>query len=324
MYRDKEKQRKNKREYYYKNREKKIATHREYRLKHPGLYKKYSEKRKIKRVLIREKRIAQGLQSLAKTVAGLGGIYWTKERIFADALKYKTRSEWYRASPSAVIAAKKLGIYKDATKHMFYAGSKFKRCVYTILLQKQKIVYVGLTLNFEERISAHLCTKRFKDLITLYGRNSIETKKITEFIPIEEARKYETKLINDYETNGWKILNKTIGGEVGGSASKWSRKKILETTNGYKSFRRWREENGLAYDRARRMGNLLEEIRKILPNDYNIKPRTKWTDEAIYEEALKFKSFKEFKHNSSSCYQAARKYNILHLATKHMTRRKGY
>lgn len=282
----------------------------------------YYSKNKVllskKRALLREKRIAQGLQNLANTVAGLGGRYWTKERILADALKYKTRNQWAKASGSARIAAKKLGIYEEAVKHMSYAGNNFRRCVYTILLQKQKIAYVGLTFNFERRIYDHLRTERFRDLITLYERNSIETKKITEYIPIEEARKYETKLINDYETNGWRILNKTIGGEVGATANKWPRERILKTTNGYKSFRRWREENGLAYDRARRMGNLLEEIRKILPNDYNIKPQTKWTKEAILKEALKFKTQKEFRLNSLTCYQSARKYKIFHLAVKHM------
>ena len=318
MYRDKEKQRKNKREYYYKNREKKLAIGKEYRLKNRGSYKKYSEKRKIERDLIREKRITQGLQNLANTVAGLGGRYWTKERILADALKYKTRTEWAKASGSAVIAAKKLGIYKEAVKDMSYAGNKFKRCVYIILLPEQKIAYVGLTFNFKVRINLHLSTKRIKDLIVLYGRKSIKIKQITKYVSTEEAVKLETKLINDFEVSGWKILNKTIGGERGGSAKKWPKERILETTNGYKSFRKWREENGLAYDCARRFGNLLEEIRKILPNDYNIKPRTKWTNEAILKEALRFKTLKEFRLNSLSCYQAARKYKILHLAVKHM------
>ena len=77
----------------------------------------YYSKNKVllskKRALLREKRITQGLQNLANTVAGLGGRYWTKERILADALKYKTRNEWAKASGGAFIAAKKLGIYEE-------------------------------------------------------------------------------------------------------------------------------------------------------------------------------------------------------------------
>lgn len=307
--------------FYLNNKEKILVKAKEYRLKNPELQKKDSLKRREKRALLRNKRIAAGLQSIAHTTAGLGGRYWTKEKIFEDVLKYKIRTEWHRASPSAVDAAKKLGIYKDATKHMFYAGSRFRRCVYTILLPKQKLAYIGLTFNFKRRSYEHLQTKRFKDLITFYGRESIEMKKITEYLDIEEAVKYEAKLINDFKIDGWKMLNKTVGGEVGATAKKWTREKILETTIGYNSFRKWREDNEKAYNAVRHMGvgNLLKEIRKILPEDYwNRKIIRKWTKEAVLKEALKFKTRSQWLKFSEYSYHAAKRYKCFEEAVRHM------
>ena len=44
--------------------------------------------------------------------------YWTKERITADAKRFKTKTEWKLHSSGAVIAARKLNIHAECTAHM--------------------------------------------------------------------------------------------------------------------------------------------------------------------------------------------------------------
>ena len=44
--------------------------------------------------------------------------YWTFERIHTEALKYETRSAFYKGSPSAYNAARRLGIMDEVCAHM--------------------------------------------------------------------------------------------------------------------------------------------------------------------------------------------------------------
>lgn len=57
--------------------------------------------------------------NLSKT-GGLGGttIKWTKEKIFENAKKFKTRSEWSKRGRGAYAAARQMKIMDEATKHM--------------------------------------------------------------------------------------------------------------------------------------------------------------------------------------------------------------
>ena len=43
---------------------------------------------------------------------------WTKEKILEDALKYKSKGDWWEQSRSAYYAAKRLGIFEDVVGHM--------------------------------------------------------------------------------------------------------------------------------------------------------------------------------------------------------------
>lgn len=285
----------------------------------PEINIKNNEKRREKRDLIREKKISQGL------IMGENKPhkYWTPERIFLEAAKYNSRSAWNDGSAGSYFASKKLGIYDEATKHMSYIGNKYKRCIYRILLPKQNLAYIGLTFNFKQRIRDHLKTKRFKDLISLYGRQSIEIKQITQYLDTEEAAKYETKLINVFKANGWKMLNAKPGGGIGGKEIVWSREKILETTQNYNSFKNWRKNNHLAYNAARPNKKLMEEIYKILPEDYKKIPIRKWTREAVMHEALKFKTKNQWHEVSPSSYDAAKKFKIFEDAISHMKKPKS-
>jgi len=280
---------------------------------------KYNEKKREKRDFIREKKISQGLIMGENKPSK----YWAHERIFLEAAKYNSRSEWNDGSAGSYFAAKRLGIYDEATKHMSSNGNKYKRCIYRILLPKQNLAYIGLTFNFKKRIKDHLETKRFKDLIKLYGRQSIEIKQITQYLDTEEAAKYETKLINVFKVNGWKMLNAKAGGGIGGKEIVWSREKILETTKNYNSYKNWRKNNHLAYAAALPNKKLMEEIYRILPDDYKKKPIWKWTNEAIMQEALKFKNKSKWQETSPSSYDAAKKNKIFNEATNHMKKAKS-
>ena len=47
-----------------------------------------------------------------------GNIFWTKEKVLKDALKYKKRIDWQKKSRGVWGAAKRIGCYEEATVHM--------------------------------------------------------------------------------------------------------------------------------------------------------------------------------------------------------------
>lgn len=285
----------------------------------PEIKIKYNEKKREKRDLIREKKISQGI-IIGKNMPSK---YWSNDRILLEAAKYKTKAEWYKFSAGSYMASKRLNLFEEATKHMSSIGNKYKRCIYRILLPKQNLAYIGLTFNFKQRIRDHLQTKRFKDLISLYGRQSIEIKQITQYLDTEEAAKYESKLINVFKANSWKMLNAKAGGGIGGKEIIWSKEKVLETTQNYNSYKNWRKNNHLAYAAARPNKKLMKEIYKILPDDYKKKSIWKWTREAVMHEALKFKTKSQWHEVSPSSYDAAKKFKIFEDVISHMKKPKS-
>lgn len=51
-----------------------------------------------------------------------GNIFWTKDKILKEALKFKKRIDFQNRSKGAYQAAKRVGCYKEAISHM----KKFK------------------------------------------------------------------------------------------------------------------------------------------------------------------------------------------------------
>ena len=61
-------------------------------------------------------------------------------------------------------AASKYGWLNEATKHMGLMGSRYYRCLYTIKIKGKKLIYVGLTYNFDQRIKDHLKLKDLRNI----------------------------------------------------------------------------------------------------------------------------------------------------------------
>jgi predicted GIY-YIG superfamily endonuclease len=272
---------------------------------------KYNLNRREKRRLNREKKIALGLPLGTRKPM----FYWTRERILDEALKYKTKQEWALRSPGSYDAAKGIpNLYKEATKHMVLVGSKFKRCLYSITIQREKLVYIGLTFNLKQRVTAHLNTKRFVNLIKKYGRGALKIKQETEYLESNFAAKLEIVLIKNFRKDGWNVLNIARGGSLGGTTIKWTEKNILISLENQKSFKDWRENHPSGYSALLKNKKLKEKVHSTLPRGSTLK----WTKGLIIKEALKFKTRSEWARKSYGSYVAAKRFGILEEVSKHM------
>jgi len=234
-------------------------------------------------------------------------LFWTKEKCAEEALKYNSRSEFEKGSPSAYVKSGKMGWKDEICLHMNTNGNKYNRCVYAIEFSDNH-VYIGLTYDFEKRFSQHLNDIRNNSIVLRHfkksGLNPI-IKKLTNYIDVEEASKIEKLKVDEYFKNGWCILNIAKCGNVGGKTVKWTKEKCFIEALKYETRGEFKNKSPFSYNAARR-NKWLDEI--CLHMHYKLK---NWNIFSCEEESKKFKSKQEFKNKSSGAYGYAYNNNLL-------------
>ena len=147
--------------------------------------------------------------------------YWTKERVYEEALKYKTRYEFAVGSPGAWNAAQRNGWLDEVCTHMEFVGSRYERAVYFIRSNVEKIGYIGLSMAPKKRYRQHLKTNH-KNLRPLL-QNPHEIEILTAFMLKDEAAKMGVAMIKKFKSEGWTLLNSKTGGGLGGSELIWTK-----------------------------------------------------------------------------------------------------
>ena len=144
--------------------------------------------------------------------------YWNNiENCQIRALKYQTKTEFFKYSPHVYTISRKNGWLDDICQHMIPIGSKYKRCIYSYEFADNH-VYVGLTYNLNKR--KHNRDQDNCDAVTIYKNktNLIPTiKQLTEYLPVKDAIKLEGKYLRKYINEGWIALNRCKTGGIGGS-----------------------------------------------------------------------------------------------------------
>ena len=238
--------------------------------------------------------------------------YWTKERCQKEALKYKTRSEFNKGSISAYSKAWDYKWLDEICGHMDIIGNKYNRCIYSYEFV-DNYVYVGLTYNIEERKKQH--DKRGPVKNHILKTDNLPTLKIlTDYISNELAIIKESEFLEYYISNNWKILNSVKTGALGGGKTKWTKEKCKEEALKYNNIKNYRK-GSLSYRTAVR-NNWLDEICGHMNRVK--KPFKYWTKEKCKEEALNFKTRKEFENEFPGGYAASRINGWLDEVCSHM------
>jgi predicted GIY-YIG superfamily endonuclease len=230
---------------------------------------------------------------------------WTKSRVIASALKFKTKTEWLMAVPTAYHKSVKYNWHNEATAHMHAMGNKYSRLVYAIKIKKYNLIYVGLTGNPKRRFRDHLKTKRFKSLIKKVGQENIEFELLTDFLSVDKAASMEAKFINKFSLDGYELLNKAKAGGLGGITIKWTDEAILRDARKYESVMEWVKAPGGAYTQASTRG-LLKKATSHLKRQMRT-PGT-WTFAEVIERSKVFDSTSAWRKQDPSSYNAAKRY----------------
>jgi predicted GIY-YIG superfamily endonuclease len=236
--------------------------------------------------------------------------YWNKEMCREEALKCKTRKEFYENHSSAYSSASLNGWLDEITTHFKRIGNWVFRCVYVYEFP-DNFAYVGLTYNLHKRNVNRRLNK--KDGVTKHiNETNLQPiiKQLTEFIPINDAVDLEREYIKKYKENGWNLLNIKRGGETGGGLVIWTFEMCRLEALKYKTKKDFYTNSPKAYSAVCKH-NWHKELTGHMPT-------RKYDKNKCHEIALKCKSRKEFWKNHCGVAAAAKRNGWYDEITAHM------
>jgi hypothetical protein len=184
-------------------------------------------------------------------------------------------------------------------------GNRFNRLVYVYEFPDNH-VYVGLTYNKKKRELGHFDLENPRSQVARHILSTSltpEYKEVSTYINAEDAANLENCTIEKYRSDGWNILNKQKGGNLGACRrTDWTMEKIRELAKPYKGREDFKKHHKNVYQIAQKYG-WLDDVFKGVP----IVDNTKWTYEKTKEFAKQFKTKSQLKYASQSAYHQARR-----------------
>jgi hypothetical protein len=236
---------------------------------------------------------------------------WTEEKLVEIISQYDTREELKKNNSPAFHASAKKGLLLKFFPNNY---SKRFRHLYVFLFQNSNVAYVGLTCNVNERYKSHLNPNRRSPVFKYINKTNetFEFKVLTD-TPLPEliAAEKECDIIYEYRLNGWTLLNKKKGGDLGGF-SIWTYEKLKELSSTYTHQRDFILNEKKAYEYAQKIG-ILDDIFSHMVKTYN-----HFTYDEILEEAKKYTNLHDFKKNSKTIYNKSKRIGITGEITLHM------
>ena len=186
--------------------------------------------------------------------------YWTADRCFEAAKKYKSKSEFRSKCVGAYTAALKNGWLNSYTwlKRQNRTGGVY--CVYVYEDTTNKYAYVGLTCNYGRRDNEHRKgqlkrgVRKFDCLYKYFNGNIPDGHIKVNMLTAEEAQYYEFFYATKYIDDGWSLINKAKTGSLGTGVVKWDYNTCFKEAKKYNSRGEFAKKSKGAYECARMNG----------------------------------------------------------------------
>lgn len=234
--------------------------------------------------------------------------YWTPERVWAVAKLYTNKAEFKKEEPVAS---------SWASHYCLLDKMDWMRCptyderrenhdseVYAFIDEKNKVAYVGLSIDTKTRKRAHRSDKK-SAVKKYFGKNVPEPIILKTDLTIDESTYWEDYYKKKFQSEGYDVLNVALTGLGTGSIggiSKWHSKEVVfDEARKYHSRTEFCRKSGGAYNHAVANGWLDEMPWLKTP------PRPiKWTREKVFEESHKYQYRGEFCNGSAQAYRVAK------------------
>lgn len=189
--------------------------------------------------------------------------FWTKEKLFAEASKYRTKSEFAKYCGAGFAMCQRAGLLDEVCQHMTSEVVNSRRTCYAFEFPDQH-VYIGISADIGRRKQDHLTRKGSKvhDYIMESG-NEPELIILNDCLSLEEASLCENEYLSQYKRNGWTLLN-----QVKGAVEDYIYEDAVDTALVCQDFDDFRKNYSGAYWAALRK-QCMEEITRLLPTKQN-------------------------------------------------------
>ena len=244
----------------------------------------------------------------------------TYELVTRLSRQYSSRFEFQKGDKAAYNKALKEGWIESYTwlgvpVRKIHDSLDRVHVVYAYLDEENKVAYIGRTNNIRKRHSQHnrLSYKYKKyDVVKQYFISIGMLDKLPDPFVVEtgltliESQEKEDYYINEYRSNGWKILNRgKTGANISSTGSyviKWTYDNCKDLALSCKTRKEFETKSPTAYAVSKEKG----WIDKWLPVSANYhEAEYSWTKELCVEKAKKYTSFPDFRKQEPQAYNAA-------------------
>lgn len=240
---------------------------------------------------------------------------WDKDSVSNEAAKFDTLSDFKKNSPDAFEYAKLHHLIKSFDWLLKIKDDR-PRCIYAYVDEDNKVAYIGLTVNKEERHNSHK-TGIFRgrerhtvvyNYFTSIGKDVPDPIYLEENLSPIDAQDMEDFYKNKYQSEGYFMLNKGKTGIGSGSLGTinnihWTNETVKAEASKYETRTQFFKGCRSAYKYALN--------HKILDELFGKTNRNIWNEESVRKEASKYKTRKEFKDGCESAYNWANNHKIM-------------
>ena len=240
---------------------------------------------------------------------------WNYDTCYAEAKKYKTRSELNKNCGGAYNMARINGWLADYTWMPDFSDYDARvDSVYCYIFQEQKAVYVGRTLMYRQHLRDLDHRNYSSDSVLKFAHkhNCVipPMQIIEENLTIQQGREREDFWRKHYASLGYFMLNKAATGAKSGSigalaSGKWTFEEAYKIAQNFKTVNEMCEEYEYLYRISKARG-WLEKFDWFRGREIKIEKQTKWTEDVCRNEAEKYTSRKEFRRMCKGAYDKAK------------------
>lgn len=237
---------------------------------------------------------------------------WTKEKVFEEARKYQTRSEFHKCCTGAYEIALKNN-WLDEMDWLVNGRVKMFTdkidCVYKYYWEETNSIYIGRTIQPNIRDKAHIFD--YRDTVHKYAKENglaVPPMEIIEDnITVIEGQEREDYWVNYYKENGYNVLNIAKTGQGSSSIGtiggwKWTKEIVFEEAMKCETKNEFKKSNYSAYQVARKKGWLKEMTWFLSP----YKSKGYWNiKDNVIKESKKYNKRSEFNKTCPGAYNVA-------------------
>jgi len=193
--------------------------------------------------------------------------------------------------------------------HLKKLGDRVSRCVYVYTFD-DKSVYVGLTYDLRERDNSHKRNQKSPIYKKIEERIDYTLTQMTDYIPAKLAQLEEGRLVDEFKSNGFNVLNKQKAGNLGGREKiNFTEKEIFAIAKICKNAGDMSNEYHTHYKRASEKG-ILRDL--VFSDGKKTSERcVTWDKETVKKLALKCSKASEMARRYSGAYRHAQQNKYL-------------